>query len=211
MNFNLIINGLKKIDLELLSALKAHNQMLPISNITNSIYYQSDIQLRAAAVLIILFQDSNSLKTILIERVQDSGPHSGQIAFPGGGKETFDNSLFDTATREAFEEVGVKVELNNCITALSPVKIPISSYSVTPILSAINYKPIFKIDKSEVQNAFIVDLMQLFESETVRKINSHNIDITAPCFVFEDKIVWGATAMVLKEIKEIFKILSLYV
>jgi hypothetical protein len=48
-------------------------------------------------------------------------------------------------------------------------------------------------------------LLDLIENETSRNIIARGIDIDAPCFVYDEKIIWGATAMVLRELKEVMQ------
>ena len=60
----------------------------------------------AVAVIIDPFRLGNSL--LLIRRRERSGdPWSGQIAFPGGHKATYDRTFLETSIREANEEVGI--------------------------------------------------------------------------------------------------------
>ena len=75
---------------------------------------------REAAVAIVLLDIPNSIQILFIKRAQKSGdPWSGDMAFPGGHKETFDVSLADTAIRETFEETGLQLDHENLIGNLS--------------------------------------------------------------------------------------------
>ncbi len=59
----------------------------------------------------ILAMDDGQLKMFFIERaLHKKDPWSGQIAFPGGGKEFKDRDVFSTACRETHEEVGMKLD-----------------------------------------------------------------------------------------------------
>ena len=186
-----------------LPGMMAQEKMIPVFPDNTPEYFNYNQVLREAAVLICLFEDKERIKTILIERVPDSGPHYGKIAFPGGGKEDIDNDLIETALREAAEEVGIVVSKSAHLGNLTPVQIPISRYNVLPVICFTNEIGSLTICEDEVKNVFVVDLLDLLESEQVRDVNARNIIIPAPSFAFGNQIVWGATAMVLRELKEI--------
>ncbi len=182
---------------------KAQSKMVPSFPFNQPEYFAQNLNLQEAAVLIVVFEEENRLKTIIIERMPDAGPHSGQFAFPGGRKEINDKDLVDTAIREAKEEVGIIVPKTNFIATLTPVQIPISGFSVTPVLAYINYVPQFILCEEEVRNVFVLDLIELLLAESVEVLNVRDMKISAPGFKFKDGFIWGATAMVLKELKEI--------
>lgn len=208
-NIDLLIPELKSKLNNTLPGRDAQSKM--ISQFQRSLveYFNEDKKLRDAAVLIILFKDGHRLKTILIERMPDPGPHSGQIAFPGGRKESFDSDLIDTAIREAEEEIGVKTIRENIIGCLTKVEIPVSGFSVVPVVGVINEYPVIMPCPREVNNVFIVDLIELFESKTTKIIEVRGSQIEVPCYVINNKqVVWGATAMVLSEFEEIFNQIS---
>ncbi len=188
---------------EKLPGMSVQKEMIPFFPDNVPEYFNYNQSLRQAAVLIALFEEKKRIKTILIERVIDSGPHSGQIAFPGGKKEDFDKTLLDTALREAHEEVGIKLSHNDYIGSLTSIQIPISKFCVQPVVCTANFIPKLIKNIEEVSNIFVVDLFDLFESENVRSVYVRNMKIDAPSFAFKDQIVWGATAMVLKEFKEV--------
>lgn len=181
----------------------SHEKMIPTFPLKAFEYFSSSDNLKQAAVLILLYEDNSKIKTVLIERTPDPGPHSGQIAFPGGRRETYDKDLIDTAIREAEEEVGVKIERENVIGSLTPVQIPVSGYSVLPVLATIDQKPTFTPCQDEVNKIFEVELTGFLSSFTNKEIVARGYDISAPCFMIGETVVWGATAMVLNELKEI--------
>jgi len=55
----------------------------------------------------------------------------------------------------------------------------------------------------EVKNIFVADLFELLNSETSRRIIVRGMEIDAPCYMLKNKIVWGATAMVLSELNAV--------
>lgn len=186
-----------------LPGMSSHKKMIPFFPDNVPEYFNYDQKLRDAAVLIVIFFDYDKLKTILIERVPDPGPHSGQIAFPGGRTEETDIDLIHTALREAEEEVGVVIKREQVLGSLTPVQIPISRYSVLPVVCFTDEVGQLIRCEDEVNRIFEVDLFSMLEKEAVRPVKARAMMIEAPSFAFDDQIVWGATAMVLKEFKDI--------
>ena len=65
---------------------------------------------REAAVALVLRQRGKDVDMLFIQRATaEQDPWSGQIAFPGGGKEQSDQDLAETAIRETLEEIGVRL------------------------------------------------------------------------------------------------------
>ncbi|KAF2682677.1 hypothetical protein K458DRAFT_369659 [Lentithecium fluviatile CBS 122367] len=63
---------------------------------------------RRAAVLILLFPDRyGELKVVLTMRAATLRNYAGQAALPGGKADTLEEKPFDTARREAYEEIGL--------------------------------------------------------------------------------------------------------
>ena len=163
---------------------------------------------KKAAVLMLLYPDRNSrINFCLIQRTTYDGKHSGQISFPGGKREDGDRDFWATALRESQEEVGVDPATIQLITDLSTTYIPPSNFSVTPFIGILNYKPVFKLN-SEVAKIIEVPFSDLLDDNKIASIsitNSYMSDTTVPCFNIEGSIIWGATAMILSEIKELLK------
>ncbi|MGB0887962.1 MAG: NUDIX hydrolase [Vicingaceae bacterium] len=184
----------------------AHIEAAPFRRIDFSA--EELMQARSSAVLILFYKKNNEMHIVLIQRPTYDGAHSGQIALPGGKVEKTDKDINYTALREAFEEVGVAIEDVEVITQLTDVYIPVSRFNVTPVVGLINYLPNFKIDNHEVE-----ELIELKLSELVRidKLEISKIKMTrggwleTPCFNFNGKIVWGATALILNELRWVLR------
>jgi 8-oxo-dGTP pyrophosphatase MutT (NUDIX family) len=158
-------------------------------------------------VLALLYPKEGETHIILILRNSYDGTHSGQISFPGGKREPMDKHLHATALREAKEEVNIDPKTVNILGELSQVYIPPSRFIVTPFLGYSLERPNFVPDKHEVAKIIEAPL-SLFEGDTHLKqkpmylnIAKKNIDVKF--FDVFGHTVWGATAMMLKEISEI--------
>lgn len=178
------------------------SKFLPIKGLPD-IQYKSSINLRKGAVLACLYEDEGELMTILIERTKDSSPHSGQIAFPGGKFEEEDRNQVTTAFREAWEEVGLEPNEMELIGQLSPVEIPISGFTVLPVIAWHNSIPKLKANPTEVESLIKTPVAEMLKSLKTEEIPVRQHKVTAPCFVAQQHLVWGATAMVLGEFREI--------
>ena len=166
---------------------------------------------KKAAVLALFYpNEQNETCFLLTQRASYNGTHSAQISFPGGKIEASDENLQATAIRETFEEVGVTANQIEIIREITDVYIPPSNFLATPFLAFSKTKPIITINH-EVDHTFDVKLSDLLDDNNITSINittSYAKNIDVPCFKLNNYIVWGATAMMLNEIKELLKIVS---
>ena len=159
-----------------------------------------DLNPKIGAVAIILYEKQSELHFVLTQRHEYNGAHSGQISFPGGKKELDELPLF-TSIRETKEEIGIDVfEADLCLN-LSPIFIPPSHFLVHPfVFYKTNMDP-FNHDEFEE-----IPLNELFINSNKIKttINtSQGILKNIPAYQFQNKIVWGATAVILSELEAI--------
>jgi len=163
---------------------------------------------KEAAILALFYPDKNNqTRFLLTKRASYKGTHSAQISFPGGKVDVKDKNLIETALRETNEEVGVKKEKVEIVRQLSKTYIPPSNFLVTPFLGVLNHNPLF-IKNHEVANTIEVLLDDLLKKNNISStiINTSYIkNMEVPCFKLNDYIVWGATAMMLSEIKDLIK------
>jgi len=163
---------------------------------------------KPSAVLVLFYPDHQQVKFVLIERATYNGIHSGQIAFPGGQYEPTDPNLKTTALREAKEEVGISPGQVQIIGELTKMYIPPSHFDVYPFVGFITEKPDFQVDNTETREVVAVRLEDFLNpaSQTVKTIHHRTgKEIEVPCFYLNNKIVWGATAMILSELLAVIK------
>ena len=167
---------------------------------------------KKAAVIAALYEYDNEVRLILILRNTYNGVHSNQIGFPGGRVEDYDKTLFDTAIRETYEEIGVRVQKNELIRELHEIYIPPSNFNVYPFLVILNHPPSFVKDDKEVKEVITIDLESLLNCKITQtqipipaKLKELNIqnDVEVPAFKLAGYNVWGATAMMLSEIRDL--------
>ncbi|MBZ9787947.1 CoA pyrophosphatase [Psychroflexus sp. CAK57W] len=164
-----------------------------------------------AGVVSLLYPKNGKAYMAFILRKTYKGVHSNQIGFPGGRYEEVDKNLMQTALRETEEEIGVSVNRIQVIKPLTELYIPPSNFLVHPYLSIIDVEPIFVLQESEVENIIEIPLSVCLDQNN---LNTEFIDasyaknVEVPAFNFEGHVVWGATAMILSEIRELFARLS---
>ena len=72
-----------------------------------------------AAVAVVLRQFANGTQILFIKRaVKPGDPWSGQMAFPGGHRDSTDSGLKEAAMRETLEEVGLDLASGDYLGAL---------------------------------------------------------------------------------------------
>lgn len=163
---------------------------------------------KRAAVLMLVYPHQEQAMLTLIERNSYKGVHSSQIAFPGGKIEAFDASPLHTALRETEEEIGVSPDQVTVVSAFSEVYIPPSNFKVSPFLGYLPEKPLFVPDPREVAAMVEMPLSVLLDdqfTELRRMATSYSQSIDVPVFNVGKHAVWGATAMMLSELKEVLK------
>ena len=164
---------------------------------------------RQAAVLALFFPKKNDWHLVFIER-DGSNPndrHGGQISFPGGKYEKEDQTLENTALREAEEEVGVDAAQIKVLGNLTSLYIPVSNFQVNPFVGYIEQTPQFRPQATEVRAILEAPFRHLTDH-----YNRKNIDLpitpqltlrNVPYFDVFGKVLWGATAMMLSELIEV--------
>ena len=158
----------------------------------------------ASSVLVLLFEENNSFNFILTLRSTKVETHKGQISLPGGVQEK-NESLKETALREAKEEIGTIPKTIEIIGELSSIYIPFSGYKVHPYVGWASAPPKLIPSAHEVERIIIVPVNELIDekNQTQKKTILRGIPVTMPYFSLKEEIVWGATSMILSEFKQI--------
>ncbi len=205
---------------------EAHLKMAPQPRVITLIQEQTPpVQARESAVLVLLsppnltarenisgqdiqlsWEHLLNWKLLLIRRNTYEGVHSGQIAFPGGKRDSEDLDLITTACREAYEELGITRESFTIIGELSKLYVPPSNFTICPVL-AISTKPVcYKPDPREVAEYLTVPLNRFNPAYSkICRVQAGSYQwVDAPCYVIGDHYVWGATAMIIAELWQSF-------
>lgn len=208
MNFKKFTNHIEELKKIELGGLEAQFKLAPKLRLK---YDKQKIQAKnpkKAAVLALFYPNKkNETSILLTQRASYKGTHSAQISFPGGKVEKTDKNLQETALREAFEEVGIQKEDVTVIREMTDVYIPPSNFLATPFIAFANAEPKYLINH-EVDSIIEITVNDLLSESSITSITmntSYMDNIDVPAFSINSKIIWGATGMMLSEIKDILK------
>lgn len=209
MLFQDFIKYIPKIEKEKLLAADAHAKMAPLERISflKEENYEHKNP-REAAVLMLFYPKKEVTHLALIVRNTYPGVHSSQIGFPGGKVEVSDKDLEETALRETHEEVGIEPHRIQIIKPFSKIYIPPSNFLVAPFMGISHEELLFIPDHDEVKSVLELPLLAFLDENTITKVKmttSYATDIEVPAFMVEKYVVWGATAMMMSELKEAVK------
>lgn len=161
---------------------------------------------RLSSVLILFYPFAGKIWFTLIQRPDYKGVHGGQISLPGGKSEDTDESLIFTALREAQEEIGIIPAQVQIAGTLTEMYIPPSNFIVTPVVGFQMNRPEFRADPTEVAEIIEIKLDDLLDDTRVTRKKMRlvaGITLKVPAFYIDGHVIWGATAMILSELKEI--------
>jgi 8-oxo-dGTP pyrophosphatase MutT (NUDIX family) len=166
------------------------------------------LKARISSVLILIYPKYGEPHIVLIQRHDYNGTHSGQIGLPGGKAEKLDKGLLDTALREAFEELQINKKELQVLGSLSPLYIPPSNFIVNPFIAIQETEPSFVPDKYEVKEVLEIPLSYFTTDENLSEqsvLNNNGQKIEVKGYMINGRIIWGATAMILTELRELLK------
>ncbi len=160
---------------------------------------------REAGVLVLFFPLDDVPTLLLTLRQADLKEHAGQVSFPGGRREP-DESLRETALREAHEEVGLDPERVEVLGTLTPLYIPPSNFCVHPFVAMTPVAPELRPQDDEVEAVLRIPLPLLLDPKTRRREPwiLHGQTFEVPFLDVQGHKIWGATAMMLAELLTLF-------
>lgn len=163
----------------------------------------TDARYEAAVLAPVIIRDGEQY-LLFTKRADDLGEHPGQMSFPGGGREPEDDSLWETAVREANEEIGLAPTEPTPVGQLDDIR-TVTRYSVTPFVVTIpdrTYEP----DEREVAEIACLPVKALADPanhETEQRDHPFYGDIVIHYFHVDGYTVWGATGRILVQFLEL--------
>jgi 8-oxo-dGTP pyrophosphatase MutT (NUDIX family) len=161
-----------------------------------------------AAVLILLYKKDDSCYIVLTKRTELVNNHKGQISFPGGAYQDEDKTLKDTALRESWEEIGLNPADAEILGELDDELTYDTRFMVTPFVATIPYPYDFKINPKEVEELIEVPMTTFIDRGNFQEEIEVRDGREIPAYVYRynDKIIWGATARILKHFLELLSL-----
>ena len=156
--------------------------------------------MRAAAVLVPLFEEGGHTRLILTKRPDTMPSHRGDIAFPGGKRHPeVDDSLLDAALREAEEEIGLPRRAVEVVAELDTLSTVTTRFLISPFVGLLTARPQLVPDPREVVSVFDVSLAELMADGVHREEHWGMGSLTREVHFFEleNETIWGATARIL--------------
>jgi len=155
----------------------------------------------ASAVLLPLYPENGEMYVILTRRAHTLRTHCGEVSFPGGRAEPGEDA-FTTASREAFEEIGLLPELVEPLGELDHLTTVTRQNYIVPVLGLLTERPLQRINRAEVDKVLHVPLRELMADGVYHEERWGAGDASRPVFFFDlyGDTVWGATAALLRQL-----------
>jgi 8-oxo-dGTP pyrophosphatase MutT (NUDIX family) len=154
-----------------------------------------------AGVLIPLYAGDAGLVAVFTKRGSDLRRHAGEISFPGGRQDA-DEELWDTALREADEEIGLAREQVSLVGALPPTGTFVTNYAVYPFVGLIDSGRSFEPNPHEVEEVVELSLADLAAGFELKRLIRRGIPIRTPTYTVRGHLIWGATARIVGNLLE---------
>lgn len=158
-----------------------------------------------AAVLLPIYEKGHDFHVVFIKRTETVNYHKGQISFPGGRRQLEDGSMLDTALRESWEEIGLDPKDAKILGELDDFATYTTNFVISPYVAAIPYPYEFRPNPEEVEQIIEVPLSVLLNSanHTEEEVCLGGRRIAQHFYRYGDRIIYGATARILKQFLEI--------
>lgn len=185
---------------------KAQLKMATYPRPGHKLYWEVEDSSVKAGVLVLLYPHQGDVYVVLTKRAERMYHHQAQISFPGGRQEN-EESLKRTALRETKEELNVPPETLEIMGELTPLYIPPSNYCIYPVVAVCKERPVIYPCPQEVAEVIEVPIHHLLDQRNVKReawfIGRREMEV--PFYLYKKNKIWGATAMVLAELLEIWK------
>jgi 8-oxo-dGTP pyrophosphatase MutT (NUDIX family) len=158
-----------------------------------------------AAVLIALHHREGEWGFPLIVRVEDEYVHSGQVGLPGGRLEAGE-TLAECAIRESEEEIHLPRTSVVVLGELTSLPVPVSHHLIHPFIGITNDDSPLHPDFKEVQKILFMPVRHLLDPQNMLHGDISEGQTTfreVPYFALNEHRIWGATAMLLAEVRQL--------
>ena len=163
---------------------------------------KTDDKYRLASILVVIYGKDPIV--VMTEKPKHMKFHAGEISFPGGKLDSTDSDLLQTALRETSEEIGLTISKEQVIGQLEHVVTLNSGFLILPFISVVDEIPPL-LANCEVEKIFHIPLEPFLKTAAKDPDPSHNIIQEMYTFEYQNQIVWGASARILKQIQSCLK------
>ena len=152
-------------------------------------------ELIPAAVLVPLVSRPQGFTILLTQRTEHLHDHAGQISFPGGRVEAFDDGPVATALRETEEEIRLNRRFVEIAGALDNYETA-TGFLVTPVVGFV--RPGFTLEPDRFEVADIFEMPLAFVLDPTHHQTASRVvcgkERTFYVFEYREHFIWGATA-----------------
>ena len=167
---------------------------------------------REAAVALVLQPKVSGLRALFILRAKKEGdPWSGQMALPGGHRETIDADLVETARRETHEEIGLDLnQAGRYLGSLAGIRAnPRAGFDlvVTPQVFALEDKAVPLQPNEEVAEVLWGNLDEMISGRSLTDASFPEFqrEGTFPGYQVGAQVVWGLTFRMINDFFELIR------
>lgn len=159
-----------------------------------------------SSVLIPLYPDENNDLHVILTLRTESIRHAGQISFPGGRREG-NETPEETALRETEEEIGVDRSKIQLACSITPLYLHRTDNQIIPYVGFLEERPEMTPNPAEVKEAFTTPMDKLLSVENFieEKWELAQATFQVPYWTVHDVPLWGATAMMMSELLDLYK------
>jgi 8-oxo-dGTP pyrophosphatase MutT (NUDIX family) len=149
-------------------------------------------------VLVALYDNAGDSSVLLTRRAAHLRLHAGEVAFPGGMCDPEDVDLWDTAQREAEEEVALARHTLEPLGLLSPL-VTRTGIQVTPCVARVEQRTSLTANTAELDAVFEAPLAFFADSAQLSFQHFHygGRERRVPQYQWQDYQIWGITAAIL--------------
>lgn len=162
-----------------------------------------------AAVVVPVYRNDEGVARLILVRRSFGGVHGGQLAFPGGKRESGDDSLLETAIRETREEIGLIVSPTNLLAELPQATTKTTGFLISPFLCRITPPQRWRVSEREIAEILDVNLENLGQQcpQTMKMTQDLSGDPheCQPYYTIGQHKLWGVTYRILQSLMAGFK------
>lgn len=171
-----------------------------LSKMLNPVSEEQDAD---AAVALVLKTVNQDFKVLFVKRVENpTDPWSGQMALPGGKRDSKDKDLKQTVVRETSEETNINI-LHRCrflgvMETLRSTQRP--DMKILPFVILLEHEPSIKLSE-ELEGFVWISLEELVRHKGIVKFSFGE----SPAYIVGNSIIWGLTYRILERFINTFK------
>jgi 8-oxo-dGTP pyrophosphatase MutT (NUDIX family) len=180
----------------------AHELECLLLDVSDSAEPQPGEQIPAAVLVPLYRADDGELRVVLTRRRPDLRRHAGEISFPGGRRDPEDLTLTDTALREAEEEIGLARGGVRIVGGLERTSTFVTNYVIHPVVGLLEGPLTWRASAAEVEAVLEPTLREVRAGRTRTRMERRGFNFETDAYVFDDQLVWGATARILEALLE---------